>query len=266
MNHTQRHIDLAALAAPFAPTEHSWRAQQIARDGTRALALCYITARAVQNRLDTVCGPAGWQVAYDETASGRVIATISLNIGEEWIAKADGAGATAMEGDKGGMSDAFKRAAVMWSIGRYLYSLPAVWAECDVERDREGQIKLGRNGKPVFRRWTPAGQRTLDAALPVLARAERSAPVQPNAPGVIDFADKRAERAAGKPAEADPGLHNPALAKSPPAIVTAMVDGLRQAIAQGEGAQFWAAHFPQMPAAWRPYLVAEKDKLQRKAG
>ena len=111
-------VDLNALRAPFEPHEHSWRAQQVAHNGDRAQALCYITARAVQSRLDDVCGPAGWESAFAETASGRVIATISIDMGTRWVAKSDGAGATSMEGEKVGLSDAFKRAAVMWGIGR----------------------------------------------------------------------------------------------------------------------------------------------------
>jgi hypothetical protein len=32
-----------------------------------------------------------------------------------------------MEATKGGLSDAMKRAAYQWGIGRYLYELPSVW-------------------------------------------------------------------------------------------------------------------------------------------
>ena len=41
--------------------------------------------------------------------------------------KADGAGQTDMEAEKGALSDALKRAAVRWGIGRYLYDLKAPW-------------------------------------------------------------------------------------------------------------------------------------------
>ncbi len=37
------------------------------------------------------------------------------------------------EPSKGCASDALKRAAVQWGIGRYLYRLPAVWVELDGE-------------------------------------------------------------------------------------------------------------------------------------
>jgi hypothetical protein len=53
-----------------------------------------------------------------------------------WISRCDGADDTNIEGAKGGLSDAFKRAAVKFGIGRYLYHPqafnnnrePASWA------------------------------------------------------------------------------------------------------------------------------------------
>jgi hypothetical protein len=43
------------------------------------------------------------------------------------VVKSNGAGDTDVEGPKGALSDAFKRAAVLWGIGRYLYSLESPW-------------------------------------------------------------------------------------------------------------------------------------------
>lgn len=98
----------------------------------------------MQDRLDQVCTPSGWRNAVTETAKGRVICTIEIKIGDEWIGKTDGAGDTDVEGDKGGISDAFKRAAVLWGIGRYLYRLPNVWAPCESKEF---------NGKKQWKAW-----------------------------------------------------------------------------------------------------------------
>jgi hypothetical protein len=49
----------------------------------------------------------------------------------EWLWKADGAGDTDVEAEKGALSDAFKRAAVRWGVGRYLYGLPSPWVEVE---------------------------------------------------------------------------------------------------------------------------------------
>ena len=51
------------------------------------------------------------------------ICTIALNIEGAWIKKSNGAGPTSYEAVKGGLSDAFKRAATMWGIGSYLQEM-----------------------------------------------------------------------------------------------------------------------------------------------
>lgn len=257
-------VDLCALRAPFAPHEHNWRAQQVARDGRRAQALCFITARLVQNRLDDVCGPGGWESGFTETASGRVIATISIDMGARWVTKSDGAGATSMEGEKGGMSDAFKRAAVMWGIGRYLYSMPAVWAECEVDRDEAGNPRL-RNGKPVWRRWTAQGIEQLENALRQLfARFHAATNTQPvEEPHRV--AGRRVQELLPPPDKSPvPFSEAPAL-KMPPAV-RQLVDGLPAAIREGTAEQFWRAHFAQVPQVWHAFAIAEKDRIRREAG
>lgn len=126
---------VSQLAAEFPRESVSWRAQSVTKQGDKAMALAYIDARDVMDRLDLICGPENWQDRYVETAKGRVISTIEINIGGTWISKSDGAGDTAVEGDKGGISDAFKRAAVKWGIGRYLYDMPTPWVPCDAYKD-----------------------------------------------------------------------------------------------------------------------------------
>lgn len=111
------------LKMPFPEKEIHWRVGRKSSKGDKATALAYITSREVMKRLDDVFGIDGWSDSYTETASGRVICRLSVKIGEEWVAKSDGAGGTNIEGDKGGISDAFKRAAVKFGVGRYLYYL-----------------------------------------------------------------------------------------------------------------------------------------------
>jgi hypothetical protein len=64
-----------------------------------------------------------------------VVCKLSLRIDGEWITKAD-VGAPSDQDDEGdktkaAFSDGLKRAAVQWSIGRYLYALPRVWVDYD---------------------------------------------------------------------------------------------------------------------------------------
>lgn len=252
-------IDIAALQAPFAPSEHSWRAQQVARDGRRAQALCYITSRAVQTRLDDVCTPAGWESSFTETAAGRVIATITIDMGGRWVSKSDGAGATAMEGEKGGLSGAFKRAAVMWGIGRYLYALPAVWAECEVARDQAGAILL-RNGKPTWRRWTPDGISELEGTLNRMFQRMDGSPMEPHR-----VAGRRAQEMLPPPDSPRVSL-GCAPAFRQPLNVKELIVGLPQAMLDGTAEQFWAERWRGVPEIWRPFVVAERDRLKHEAG
>lgn len=129
MNYATAQELLDELCRPFAAEEIDWRVGSVTKDKTKGMALAYMDARAVMDRLDGVCGPDGWQCNYLVTGPLAV-----CNIGvrmpsSEWIWKADGAGATDVEGEKGMLSDALKRAAVRWGVGRYLYEMKSPWVE-----------------------------------------------------------------------------------------------------------------------------------------
>ena len=96
------------------------------KDKTSGIALAYIDARDVMKRLDEVM-QFDWQCRYPLADNGLLICEIGLKIKDEWLWRANGAGDTQVEAEKGKASDAFKRAAVMWGIGRYLYSIPNSW-------------------------------------------------------------------------------------------------------------------------------------------
>lgn len=118
------------LKAEFPRQAISWRAQSVTKDGTKAMALAYIDARDVMQRLDEVCGPAGWQCRYPH-ATVKTVCEIGILHNGEWIWKADGAGDSDIEAEKGALSDAFKRAAVRWGVGRYLYDTQTPWVPCE---------------------------------------------------------------------------------------------------------------------------------------
>lgn len=130
-------MDLHRLSLPFPRAAIHWRIQgkPFERNGTHsAMALAYLDARDVMDRLDDVCGPDRWQSHFEETAKGRVICKLSIDVSGngDWVTKSDGAGDTDVEGEKGGISDALKRAAVSWGIGRYLYRLESPWVACEI--------------------------------------------------------------------------------------------------------------------------------------
>ena len=126
-----------ALLAPFQDHELS----EVPRGGRT---LTYIDKRALENRLDTVCGPQGWWNEFQATDRGMICTIhILVPIDERdscygdtykwtWCSKSDGGGAEGMV-KKAGVEDedndfkseftnAFRRAAQdAWGIGRYLY-------------------------------------------------------------------------------------------------------------------------------------------------
>jgi hypothetical protein len=129
-----------ALAAYFPPEKVKFRAGATSQNW--ALALAYIDARTVEDRLDYVLGPDGWQTTYDHVGKESVRCTLSVRFvdGGEWITKCD-VGSTSDQSDEGdriksAYSDALKRAAVQFGVGRYLYSLPQIWVGYDAQKKR----------------------------------------------------------------------------------------------------------------------------------
>ncbi len=127
---------MKALAAPFDPSEVKFKPAVVS--GARALALAYVDARVIQDRLDDVLGAANWQDNYKCLPDGSVVCRLRLRLGGEWITKVDVGGPSEQPdgGDpmKAAFSDAMKRAAVKFGVGRYLYRLPQLWCDYDTHR------------------------------------------------------------------------------------------------------------------------------------
>src|SRR2546421_7982747 len=110
------------LSAPFEAHEVRLKPQKVT--GNKALALAYVDARVIQDRLDDVLGVEGWQDKYECLPDGSVVCRLRLKIGGEWITKVDVGGPSEQPdgGDrlKTAFSDALKRAAVKFWVGRDL--------------------------------------------------------------------------------------------------------------------------------------------------
>lgn len=165
---------LAALSEPFPAEAIDWRVGATNSEKTKGIALAYIQARPVMERLDEVVGPENWTDTYapiqDKNGMVGFICTLSLRISGEWVAKTDGADTSDIEAIKGGISDAFKRAAVKWGVGRYLYDLPNVW------------VPIEARGKSVVLKETP---KLPDWALPTIQKGAE--------PNVSDEANETVE-------------------------------------------------------------------------
>ena len=134
-----------ALKRPFDPRKLKWR------KGPGGKELVYITARDVMDRLDEAVGMSGWESSYKEVMS-RVVCELTLCIEGKYITKCDGADDTAIEGAKGALSDALKRAAVQFGVARYLYHpaafegrTPRTWAT----PDGYDKLMAQREGKEI---------------------------------------------------------------------------------------------------------------------
>jgi hypothetical protein len=118
---------LKQLKDPFNPT----LVKRTTLGGNKVVA--YVDARDIMKRLDVVMGPENWQDKYIRT-DGGFICELSLRIENEWITKSNGSNDTKIAAQKGGISGAFKRAAVNWGVGRYLYYFdPLKWTDKNVD-------------------------------------------------------------------------------------------------------------------------------------
>lgn len=141
----------AALAKPFAPEDLEWRLQNAIEESMRGMAVPYVTNRAIQNRLDEVCGPENWYNEFKPWHSNgkkdAQLCGIAIYFeGKGFITKWDGAEDSDIEPIKGGLSDSMKRAAYQWGIGRVLYSLDTVWVDIE-RRGRSYVIKASERKK-----------------------------------------------------------------------------------------------------------------------
>lgn len=165
--------DLSKLREPFPEKDIEWRVQQADTNKAGKLwarVLAYVTSRAVMARLDEVVGPERWQDRYESGPQGGVVCGISILTAHGWVTKWDGADNTDIEGVKGGLSGAFKRAAVKWGIGRYLYELEAGFA--NIHPGGTNYVGKGKHGDAF--KWDPP--RLPGWAVPGDSQASRADP------------------------------------------------------------------------------------------
>lgn len=130
-------VDWQALRAPFDPAEVDFRPQRtFEKNGQRiGVIVAYIDARVVQDRLDAIVGPDHWSFEWTplKVRDDGVVLSAKGTITIYSLSKSDIGDASDHEPSKGCVSDAFKRAAVMWGIGRYLYGLGVMYAPVEAQ-------------------------------------------------------------------------------------------------------------------------------------
>lgn len=124
------------LRAHFDHSQVQFKPQAVR--GGKALAIAYVDARTVMDRLDVVFGVDGWWDSYEFVDGEGYICRLTCVIDDNPITKTD-FGSESEQGDSGdrhkaAVSDALKRAAVKFGVGRYLYNLPKQWVDYDPQK------------------------------------------------------------------------------------------------------------------------------------
>jgi hypothetical protein len=148
-------MDLNKLKGEFPDLDIEWRVQRAGTSAGKgwAMVLAYVTNRAIQERLDDVVGAANWKNEYKEWHGSSQLCGISIKVDNEWVTKWDGADATNIEATKGGLSDAMKRAAVQWGMGRYLYKLEATFVSMQPEKPADRKNWKTHYDKDTNKTW-----------------------------------------------------------------------------------------------------------------
>jgi hypothetical protein len=117
------------LTAPILPNEVEWRIQSQTSTG-KLIVVPYINNRCVMTRFDAAFGAENWTSEFREISNG-FLCRLTVTINDREVYREDGASKTNIEPEKGGISDAMKRAAVQFGLGRCLYDYPRVFIECE---------------------------------------------------------------------------------------------------------------------------------------
>lgn len=113
---------------------------------TGGFLLLYKDARVDMRILDEIYGPMNWQRSH-EVINGNLFCNISVwdDAKGSWITKQDVGVESANDATKGQASDAFKRAAFNWGIGRELYTAPFIWIQGLGKYDKFKVTRIGYN-------------------------------------------------------------------------------------------------------------------------
>lgn len=121
------------LAAPFPAARVLWKPQALSQDRRQALLVAYVDARTVMERLDEVC-PNDWTFKVKLYPGQPVVARGQLTVAGLTRSDVGEGGEGEASGAKAATSDALKRCAVHFGVGRYLYDLPRQWVPWEDSR------------------------------------------------------------------------------------------------------------------------------------
>ena len=129
------------LQMPFPGSHIKWRLQTTPKDAKepQGLAVAYLDPRDIHQRFDDMCGGGSWSFDWQPiiVEGGKVLAAKGI-ISIAGISKADVGTSKASEEEatKSAVTDALKRAAVLWGVGRHIYRMQAQWVACVMKRNK----------------------------------------------------------------------------------------------------------------------------------
>jgi hypothetical protein len=126
---------------------YKWRVQSFSKHKPQATCVAYIDSRDVQDVLDKYCN---WSDRY-YSVNGMLFCEITIYADGIEYKRSDAGSESNVEAQKGQSSDAFKRAAVKFGIGRFLYSKKMVYLKADaVKTSNNYPNVVDDNGKKVW--------------------------------------------------------------------------------------------------------------------
>jgi len=138
------------LPALKAKMPYKWRVQSFSKQKPMATCVAYIDARDVMDRLDEIC-IYGWERLHTEFKIDLYAGISIVMPNGEKLTRWDCGVESNTDAEKGEASDSFKRAAVNWGIGRFLYDLGMEYVTAN-EAKTNGNYPycVDANGKKIF--------------------------------------------------------------------------------------------------------------------
>jgi hypothetical protein len=171
--------DLKVLKSPFPKERLGVKVQSFNKERTRAMLVLYLQHTDVQDRLEEV-DPTWTIEALREEAVGDTV-YLSMRMTLKGVSRENvGEG-----GDpKAAYSDAIKRCAMLFGIGRYLYDLGMVWADYNEQRDRFKNWTIEDYEQAARGRSTVPGPTAFTPTENPSPAPENSAAEKPGIPGL----------------------------------------------------------------------------------
>jgi hypothetical protein len=144
-NYLQNILPALAEKMPY-----KWRVQSFSKNKAEATCVAYIDSRDVMDRLDKVC-IYGWERSHSEI-KGNIYAVVTIIMPDgSRISRMDCGTESSTEKEKGESSDSFKRAAVNWGVGRFLYDLEIKRLPANAKKESNNwPYVVDANGKQVW--------------------------------------------------------------------------------------------------------------------